>query len=90
MRRMTFCVPAMACRRGIARILTSLLVEDTATFLVGLISSSKDFTGRALRFANFQLRSLSSVSVVSKFLYLFPFPSDIFNTLDPQFHNDDV
>lgn len=70
--------------------LDGLISRGHATFLVGLISSSKDFTSRALRFADYKLRSVSSVGVVSKFSYVFPFPSDIFKTLDPQFHNHDV
>lgn len=70
--------------------LDGLISRRHATFLVGLISSSKDFTSRALRFADFKLRIASSVGVVSKFSYVFPFPSNIFKTLDLQFHNHDV
>lgn len=65
-----------------------LISRGHATFLVGLIFFFK--SSRALRFADFKLRSLSSVGVVSKFSYVFPFPSGIFKTLDLQFHNHDV
>lgn len=68
--------------------LDGLISRGHATFLVGLIFFFK--SSRALRFADFKLRTLSSVGVVSKFSYVFPFPSGIFKTLDLQFHNHDV